>query len=80
MTTTLNLDAPGAAEALAKCYRLLRQWATEARCKRAADSDTLRSGESTASATADAESITKGGELSNGHIEKVSPPDGAGYK
>ena len=35
MTTTLNLDAPGAAEALARCYRLLRQWAAEARAKQA---------------------------------------------
>jgi hypothetical protein len=30
MTTILTLDAPGAGEALGRCYALLRSWADEA--------------------------------------------------
>ena len=33
MTTTLTLDTPGATEALARAYALLRRWAAQAREK-----------------------------------------------
>ena len=40
MTTRLTLDALGASDALARCYRLLRHWAAEAQEKQeTADGD-----------------------------------------